>query len=128
MLLWWELRWHLQGARATIKGGTDLGAHISGGLQVVFGVSGATIFAGPEVVQSAGTAIGTTVFGSGAEIVSSGGTTTGTARRGKRDSGAPVTARYRFPSGHWLGRLKTVTGREPATELEGGADGCGPFR
>jgi autotransporter passenger strand-loop-strand repeat protein len=89
MKLWWELSWHLQRARATIKGGTNLAAHISGGLQAVSGVGGATIFAGPEVVQSAGTAIGTTVSGSGTEIVSSGGTTTGTARRGKTRQRGP---------------------------------------
>ena len=54
--------------------GTDYGAQISGGTQLVFGLaSGATAFPGAQVVGSGGTAINT-IFSGGSLIVSAGGT------------------------------------------------------
>jgi autotransporter passenger strand-loop-strand repeat protein len=67
------------GSETISKGGTDLGVNISGGIQIDSGLaSGATIFAGSQVVGSAGRAFGTSVSDGGTEIVSSGGTTLGT--------------------------------------------------
>ena len=55
--------------------GTDDGAQISGGKQLVYGsASGATVFTGTQVVESGGTANNTTVSSGGTEIVLSGGT------------------------------------------------------
>ena len=57
--------------------GTDDGAHISGGTQLVFGLaSGGTVFAGAQVVGSSGTAAATVVSG-GNEIVSARGIASG---------------------------------------------------
>src|SRR5271155_4649368 len=67
------------GSETISKGGTDLGARISGSVQIDSGLaSGAVIFAGSQVIGSAGTAIGTTVSNGATEIVSSGETTSGT--------------------------------------------------
>jgi autotransporter passenger strand-loop-strand repeat protein len=75
------------GSETISKGGTDLGAQISGGTQVTSGlVSGATIFAGSQMVQSAGIARGTTVSNGGMEIVSSGGATSGTVLKGGQET------------------------------------------
>jgi autotransporter passenger strand-loop-strand repeat protein len=88
------------GSETISKGGTDLGADISGGTQIDSGLaSGAVIFAGSQVVRSAGTAIGTAVSG-GTEIVSSGGTTSNTllasgqetVLRGGHASGTIITS------------------------------------
>jgi len=50
------------GSETVSSGGTDLGALISGGMQIDLGlVSGVTVYAGSQVVGSAGTAIGTKV-------------------------------------------------------------------
>jgi autotransporter passenger strand-loop-strand repeat protein len=66
------------GSETISRGGTDLGAHISGGVQIASGlVSGATIFAGSQIVRSAGTAIGTIVSNGGTEFVSGGGRASG---------------------------------------------------
>ena len=109
------------GSETIGKGGTDLGAHISGGIQIVSGlVSGATIFAGSQVVRSAGTAIGTTVSNAGVEVVSSGGTTSGTrltggqeiVSRGGRSSGTDIL------SGG--GEIVSSGGSALATTISGG--------
>jgi fibronectin-binding autotransporter adhesin len=87
------------GSETVSSGGTDLGAYISGGIQIVSGlVSGAVIFAGSQVVESAGTANSTTVSSGGTEVVSFGGTTSGTllsggqeaVLRGGRSSGTDI--------------------------------------
>ena len=50
------------GTEIVSAGGTDFGAQISGGTQLDYGVaSGATVFAGSQVVESGGTASSTTV-------------------------------------------------------------------
>jgi fibronectin-binding autotransporter adhesin len=108
------------GSEIISKGGTDLGAHISGGTQIDSGlVSGATIFAGSQVVQSGGTAIGTTVSDGGTEIVS-GGTTSGTllasgletVLRGGHATGTMIT------SGGY--ELVSSVGTAVATHISGG--------
>jgi autotransporter passenger strand-loop-strand repeat protein len=87
------------GSETISAGGTDLGALLSGGIQIDLGlVSGVTVYAGSQVVGSAGTAIGTTVSIGGTEIVSSGGMTSGTLlsggqeilSRGGRSSGTDI--------------------------------------
>jgi autotransporter passenger strand-loop-strand repeat protein len=72
------------GSETNSKGGTDLGAQASAGTQVVSGLaSGATIFAGSQMIRSGGVATGTTVSNGATEIVSSGGTTSGTLLGGR---------------------------------------------
>jgi autotransporter passenger strand-loop-strand repeat protein len=70
------------GGRETInRGGTDIGAHISGGTQVDSGLaSGTVILAGSQIV--AGTAKDTIVSTGATEIVSSRGTTSNTVLNG----------------------------------------------
>ena len=53
----------LSGALETVSAGeVDLGANISGGAQLDFGLaSGVTVFAGSQVVEAGGRANGTTV-------------------------------------------------------------------
>ena len=54
------------GTEVVHRGGTDLGALISGGEQDVFGfASGATVFSGLQIVEFGGTASGTTVSSGG---------------------------------------------------------------
>ena len=66
---------HSGGLEIVSAGGTDLGAQISGGEQDVYGLaSGATVFTGSQVVESGGTASGTTVSSGGTLDVLSGGT------------------------------------------------------
>jgi autotransporter passenger strand-loop-strand repeat protein len=68
------------GSETVSVGGTDDGALISGGTQFVYGLaSGAAVFTGSQVVESGGTASGTTVGSGSKEIVLSGGTALGTA-------------------------------------------------
>jgi autotransporter passenger strand-loop-strand repeat protein len=84
------------GSETVSSGGTDLGAHVSGGIQIDLGlVSGVTVYAGSQVVGSAGTAIGTTVSNGGTEVVSSGGKTSGTVLR----SGQEILSRGAVASG-----------------------------
>ena len=75
----------LTGGREIVSArGTDYGAQISGGTQLIFGLaSGATAFSGTQIVGSGGTAIDT-IFSGGSMIVSSGGTDI-------VDSGVPVS-------------------------------------
>ena len=62
------------GSEIVSAGGTDNDAQISSGEQDVFGLaSGATVFAGSQVIESGGTAIGTTVSNGGMLEVLSGG-------------------------------------------------------
>jgi len=54
--------------------GTDLGAQISGGVQIVLGVaSGATVFSGAQIIRTGGTADSTLISG-GSAVVNAGGT------------------------------------------------------
>jgi autotransporter passenger strand-loop-strand repeat protein len=63
------------GSENVSAGGTDLGAHISGGEQDVRGyASGATVFGGSQVIEAGGTASSTTVANGGTLDVKSGGT------------------------------------------------------
>jgi autotransporter passenger strand-loop-strand repeat protein len=62
------------GTEYVSSGGSDLGALISGGTQFDYGLaSGATVFAGSQVVESGGTASATTTSASGGLLVESGG-------------------------------------------------------
>ncbi len=66
------------GSEVVSAHGTDDGAQISGGKQLVYGsASGATVFTGSQVVELGGTANNTTVSSGGTEIVLSGGTDIG---------------------------------------------------
>jgi autotransporter passenger strand-loop-strand repeat protein len=59
------------GSETISKGGTGPGAQISGSIQVVSGVaSGATIFAGSQMIRSAGTGVGTTVSNDATPFIS----------------------------------------------------------
>jgi autotransporter passenger strand-loop-strand repeat protein len=63
------------GTTTVSAGGTDNGAQISGGTQLVYGVANAAIvFAGAEIVESGGLASGTTVSSGGTLDVLGGGT------------------------------------------------------
>lgn len=64
-------------------GGTDRGARISGGVQLDYGLaSGATIFAGSQVVENGGIARASIVHSGGTEYVSAGGSINGVTIRG----------------------------------------------
>jgi fibronectin-binding autotransporter adhesin len=78
----------LFGALETVRaGGVDLGANISGGAQLDFGLaSGVTVFAGSQVVDAGGRANGTTVDSGATLVVDAGGNASGT----KLNSGATL--------------------------------------
>jgi autotransporter passenger strand-loop-strand repeat protein len=78
----------LSGALETVSaGGVDLGANISGGAQLDFGLaSGVTVFAGSQVVEAGGRANGTTVDSGATLVVDAGGNASGT----KLNSGATL--------------------------------------
>jgi fibronectin-binding autotransporter adhesin len=109
------------GSETISKGGTGLGAQISGGIQVVSGVArGATIFAGSQMIRSAGAAVGTTVSNGGTEIVSSGGSTTGTLLRGGQETvlrGGNATGTVISSGGF---ELVSSGGTAVATHISGG--------
>ena len=66
------------GTEIVSAGGTDLGAMVSGGTQLDYGLaSGGTVFAGSQIVQSGGIASGTTLSG-GIELVNARGVDVGT--------------------------------------------------
>jgi autotransporter passenger strand-loop-strand repeat protein len=74
------------GTEIVSGGSTDLGAKISGGVQLDYGyASGATVFTGSQVVETGGTASGTGVIGGGFELVSSGGTGAATTISGGKE-------------------------------------------
>ena len=108
------------GSETVSSGGTDLGAHVSGGIQIDLGlVSGVTVYAGSQVVGSAGTAIGTTVSNGGTEVVSSGGKTSGTVLR----SGQEILSRGAVASGTVIsggGEIVSSGGSALATVISGG--------
>ena len=63
------------GKEVVSANGTDAGAQISGGTQLVYGLaSGVTIFAGLQVVESGGTAVDVTIYSGGTTINAVGGT------------------------------------------------------
>jgi autotransporter passenger strand-loop-strand repeat protein len=101
------------GSETISKGGTDLGAEISGGVQIDSGLaSGAVIFAGSQVVGSGGTAVGTRVWSGATEIVSSGGTTSGTVLSGGQETV--------LRGGHATGTIISSGGSAVATKISGG--------
>ena len=63
------------GTEIVSAGGSDVGAKISGGEQDVFGLaSGATVFAGYQVIEAGGVASGTTVSSGGIVVLNAGAT------------------------------------------------------
>jgi autotransporter passenger strand-loop-strand repeat protein len=100
---------YVGGSETISGGGTDLGAQIRGGEQDVFGTaSGATVFAGSQVVESGGTASNTTVSSGGTLVISSGGladpTTiyaggSETISSGGADDGAQISGGTQFDYG-----------------------------
>jgi autotransporter passenger strand-loop-strand repeat protein len=107
------------GSETISSGSTDLGADISGGIQIDLGlVSGVTVFAGSLVAGSAGTAIGTTVS-SGTKVVLSGGKTSSTVLRG----GQEILSRGGVATGTVIssgGEIVGSGGSAIATTISGG--------